>query len=37
MAEPDFYLSEEQRELQRALRDFVSMEIAPLAAECDAE
>jgi alkylation response protein AidB-like acyl-CoA dehydrogenase len=37
MAEPDFYLSEEQRELQRALRDFVSKEIAPLAAECDAE
>jgi len=37
MAEPDFYLSEEQRELQRALRDFVTKEIAPLAAECDAE
>ena len=37
MAEPVFYLTEEQRELQRALRDFVSKEIAPLAAECDAE
>jgi alkylation response protein AidB-like acyl-CoA dehydrogenase len=37
MAEPDFYLSEEQRELQRTLRAFVSKEIAPLAAECDAE
>jgi alkylation response protein AidB-like acyl-CoA dehydrogenase len=37
MAEPDFYLTEEQRELQRALRDFVSKEIAPLAARCDAE
>ncbi|HIF98522.1 MAG TPA: acyl-CoA dehydrogenase [Myxococcales bacterium] len=37
MAEPDFYLSDEQRELQRALRDFVSKEIAPLAADCDAE
>ena len=36
MAEPDFYLSEEQRELRRALRDFVSKEVAPLAAECDA-
>jgi alkylation response protein AidB-like acyl-CoA dehydrogenase len=36
MAEPDFYLSDEQRELQRALREFVSKEIAPLAAECDA-
>jgi alkylation response protein AidB-like acyl-CoA dehydrogenase len=36
MAEPDFYLSEDQHELQRALRDFVSKEIAPLAAECDA-
>ena len=36
MAEPDFYLSEEQRELQRALREFVTKEIAPLAAECDA-
>ncbi len=37
MAEVDFYLSDEQRELQRALRDFVSKEIAPLAAKCDAE
>jgi alkylation response protein AidB-like acyl-CoA dehydrogenase len=37
MAEPDFYLSDDQRELQRALRDFVAKEIAPLAAECDAE
>lgn len=37
MAEPDFYLSDEQRELQRALREFVSKEIAPLAAECDAD
>jgi alkylation response protein AidB-like acyl-CoA dehydrogenase len=37
MAEPDFYLSDEQRELQRALREFVSKEISPLAAECDAE
>jgi len=37
MAEPDFYLSDEQRELQRALREFVSKEIAPLAADCDAE
>jgi len=37
MAEPDFYLSDEQRELQRALRDFVSKEITPRAAECDAE
>jgi len=36
MAEPDFYLSEAQRDLQRVLRDFVSKEIAPLAAECDA-
>ncbi len=35
MAEPDFYLSDEQRELQRALRSFVSKEIAPIAAECD--
>ncbi|MBW2242155.1 MAG: acyl-CoA dehydrogenase family protein [Deltaproteobacteria bacterium] len=37
MAEPDFYLSEEQRELQRALREFVGKEIAPIAAACDAE
>ncbi len=36
MAEPDFYLSDEQRELQRALREFVAAEIVPLAAECDA-
>jgi len=37
LAEPDFYLSEAQHELQRTLREFVSKEIAPLAAECDAE
>ncbi len=37
MAEPDFYLSDEQRELQSELRRFVSKEIAPVAAECDAE
>ena len=37
MAETDFYLSDAQRELQRALRDFVEKEIAPLAARCDAE
>lgn len=37
MAEPDFYLSEQQRELQRALREFVAKEIAPVAARCDAE
>jgi alkylation response protein AidB-like acyl-CoA dehydrogenase len=37
MAEPDFYLSDEQRELQRALREFVSKEIAPIATACDAE
>ncbi|MCP5059732.1 MAG: acyl-CoA dehydrogenase [bacterium] len=37
MAEPDFYLSEEQRELQRALREFVEKEIAPIAASCDDE
>lgn len=35
MAEPDFHLSDEQRELQRALRDLVAREIAPLAAKCD--
>ena len=37
MAEPDFYLSDQQRELQRALREFVAKEIAPIAAACDAE
>jgi butyryl-CoA dehydrogenase len=37
MAEPDFYLSDEQRELQRTLREFVTKEIAPIAAACDAE
>jgi len=37
MAEPDFYLSDEQRELQRTLREFVAKEITPIAAECDAE
>ncbi len=35
MAEPDFYLTEEQRELQRSLREFVAKEIQPIAAECD--
>ena len=37
MAEPDFYLNDEQRELQRALREFVSREIIPIAASCDVE
>jgi len=37
MAEPDFYLSPEQRELQRTLRELVAKEIAPIAAACDAE
>ncbi len=37
MAEPDFYFSDEQRELQRTLREFVAKEIAPIAAACDAE
>jgi alkylation response protein AidB-like acyl-CoA dehydrogenase len=37
VAEPDFYLSDEQRELQRALRELVAKEIAPLAGECDAD
>lgn len=37
MAEPDFYLSAEQRELQRALREFVAKEIEPIATRCDAE
>lgn len=37
MAEPDFYLSDEQRALQRTLREFVAREIAPIAATCDAE
>ena len=37
MAEPDFYLSDEQRTLQQALREFVSKEITPIAARCDAE
>ena len=36
MAEPDFYLSDEQRELQRAIREFVAKEIAPIAAACPA-
>jgi alkylation response protein AidB-like acyl-CoA dehydrogenase len=35
MAEPDFYLSEQQRELQRAVREFTAKEIIPIAAECD--
>ena len=37
MAEPDFYLTESQRDLQRALRELVAKEIAPIAARCDAE
>jgi len=37
MAELDFYLSDEQRDLQSAMRAFVSKEIAPIAAQCDAE
>ncbi len=37
MAEPDFYLSDEQRDLQRAVREFTAKEITPIAAECDAE
>jgi butyryl-CoA dehydrogenase len=37
VAEVDFYFSDEQRELQRTLREFVSKEIAPIAAACDAE
>ncbi len=37
MAEPDFYLSDEQRELQRTLKEFVAKEIEPIAAACDAE
>jgi len=36
MAEPDFYLSDEQRELQRVVREFTAKEITPIAAECDA-
>ncbi len=36
MADVDFYLSDEQRELQRAVREFAAKEIAPIAAECDA-
>lgn len=36
MADADFYLSDEQRELQRAVREFAAKEIAPIAAECDA-
>lgn len=36
MAEPDFYLSDEQRELRRAVREFTAKEIEPIAAECDA-
>jgi len=36
MAEPDFYFSDEQRQLQRSVREFVSKEIEPIAAECDA-
>jgi hypothetical protein len=37
MADPDFYLSDAQRDLQRALREFVAKEVAPIAAKCDAE
>lgn len=37
MAEVDFYLSDDQRELQRSLREFVAREITPIAAECDAK
>jgi alkylation response protein AidB-like acyl-CoA dehydrogenase len=37
MAEPDFYLNDEQRSLQQALREFVSKEITPIAAQCDAQ
>jgi butyryl-CoA dehydrogenase len=36
MADLDFYLSDEQRELRRAVREFTAKEIAPIAAECDA-
>ncbi|HIF97841.1 MAG: acyl-CoA dehydrogenase family protein [Myxococcales bacterium] len=36
MAELDFYLSDEQRELRRAVREFTSKEIVPIATECDA-
>ena len=36
MADVDFYLTDEQRELRRAVREFSSKEIAPIAAECDA-
>ncbi|MCC6639818.1 MAG: acyl-CoA dehydrogenase family protein [Deltaproteobacteria bacterium] len=35
MADPDFYLSDAQRELQRALRELVAKEIAPITARCD--
>ena len=37
MADIDFYLSDEQRELRRAVREFTAKEITPIAAECDAE
>jgi alkylation response protein AidB-like acyl-CoA dehydrogenase len=37
MADTEFYFSDEQRELQRALREFVSKEIEPIAAVCDAD
>ncbi|MCP5070631.1 MAG: acyl-CoA dehydrogenase family protein, partial [bacterium] len=36
MADTDYYLSDEQRELRRAVREFASKEITPIAAECDA-
>ena len=36
MADTDFYLSDEQRELRRAVREFAAKEIVPIAAECDA-
>ena len=35
MADIDFYLSDEQRELRRAVREFAAKEIAPIASECD--
>jgi len=37
MAESDFYFSDEQRQLQHTLREFVNKEISPIAAACDAD
>ena len=37
MADLDFYLSDEQHELRRALREFTAKEIAPIASACDAD